>query len=361
MIYAYKHLPHRIERFHENIQYFFKQMIKNDLATYDEKKLLRKSFIPIINHSDKLTNGLKEIIQKYHLLDDADKNQIKNALGNNCEIENLCSNSGGFTPVKYKQIINEEFRNLLRDFLTDLWEDYYFVNAIKDNFGTVQEHFTAFKKHQKARVCPFCGLLPLKPAKGIYRNAYDHYIPKAFYPFVSVNYQNLFPICTDCNSDEKKATDTLYRVMSRREVFFPLDKKYKGEQLVITITAKETFDKKSLKTLLDKIKWDLTIQLAGTNDPRLESWDEIFHIKRRYKEHLIEYQTTWFDDFIVKRFKEDYSDGLAFDRFKDKLMREAKGQIKNNPLSILRHVYFNFLFSIPDIESKLKNSILPKP
>ena len=357
MIYAYKHLPHKIEKFHENIAYFFEKMIEKDLAAYDEKKLLRKPFAKIINDSGKLVGEMTKIVAEYHLLTKADKKVVKDALENNCEVESLCSNSGGFSPVKFDKISDEPFKKLLKDFLTELWEGYYFVNSIRDNFGTVQQHFLAFKEHQGAHVCPFCGLLPLKPAKGIYRNAYDHYIPKAFYPFVSVNYQNLFPICTDCNSDEKKATDTLYKGATRRHVFFPLDTKYKSEQLSVSITTKESYDKKTLRTLLDEIKWDLAIQLAGANDPRLVSWDEIFHIKRRYKEHLIDFQKTWFDDFIIKRYKEDKADGLSFHRFKTKLLGDAKGQIKDNPLSILRYVYFNFLFAIPDFERKLDETI----
>ncbi|MGE0638204.1 MAG: hypothetical protein AB7P01_17295 [Bacteroidia bacterium] len=357
MIYAYKPLTHKIEKFHENFAYFFEKMIEKDLAAYDEKKLLRKPFAKIINASGKLVGDMKKIVEQYHLLSKADKKVIKDALGNNCEIESLCDNSGGFTPVKYEQITDETFRKLLKDFLTELWEGYYFVNSIRDNFGTVQEHFLKFKEHQGTHVCPFCGLLPLKPAKGVYRNAYDHYIPKAFYPFVSVNYQNLFPICTDCNSDEKKATDTLYRVAARRQVFFPLDKKYKGEQLSVEITTNENYDKKTLKTLLGEIDWDLAIQLAGASDPRLVSWDEIFHIKRRYKEHLIDFQRTWFEDFVVRRYKEDMEDGLTFKRYKEKLLKDSMSQIKNNPLSILRFVYFNFLFSISDFETKLKETI----
>ncbi len=357
MIYAYKPFKHSIEKFHENFAYFFEKIVAKDLATYDEKKLLKKPFAKIINDSPKLVGEMKNIVAQYHILSNADKQVVKDALGNNFEIENLCNNTGGFSPVKYEQISDEAFRKLLKDFLTELWEGYYFVNSIRDTFGTVQEHFAEFKKHQDAHVCPFCGLLPLKPYTSIYRNAYDHYIPKALYPFVSVNYQNLFPICHECNSDEKKTTDTLYRGPARRTVFFPLDTVYKADQLEVVINPLEIYDKKTLKTLLDEINWDLTITLAGIADPRLVSWDEIFHIKRRYRENLSDYQKTWFDEFIVKRYKQDMADGLTFARFRNKLIDDAKSQIKDNPLSILRFVYFNFLFSIPDFQAKLEETI----
>jgi len=332
-------------------------MIEKDLVAYDEKKLLNKQFAKIINDSGKLVGQMKEIVNQYHLLSPSDKQVVTNALVNNNKIESLCKNSIGFTPIKYNQISNNKFRVLLKDFLTSLWEEYYFVNSIKDNFGTVQEHFKFFKENQNAKVCPFCGLYPLKPAKSIYRNDYDHYLPKAMYPFVSINYQNLYPICDECNCDEKKTTDTLYRGNIRREVFFPFDKAYKPEELLVSIKVNSKYDKQTLKTLLDEIDWEFAIELAGKNDPRLISWDEVFHIKRRYREYLIDFQKTWFQDFVLKRYKEDMADGLSFNRYKVKLISDSKDQIKDNPLSILRYVYFNFIFSITDIELRLKEVI----
>ncbi len=357
MIYHYTHLPHRIEKFHENIAYFFEQLVAYDLVAYDENILLKAAFIPIINDSRKLVGILTEITKQYHDLSVADKQTIKDARINNSEIKNLCGNSGGYIPVKYSQIIDESFRKLLKDFLTELWEGYYFVNSIRDNFGTVQEHFKEFKKHQNAFVCPFCGINPLKPSTSIYRNAYDHYIPKALYPFISVDFKNLFPMCHECNSDEKKKIDILYKGAVRRQVLYPLDSTYLADQLEISITTTEAYNPDNLKTLLDEIDWDMAIKLAGANDPRLTSWDEIFHIKRRYKENLSDYQKTWFEEFVIKRYKQDLADGLTFNRFKVKLIDDAKGQIRDNPLSILRYVYFNFLFSITDFETKLNETI----
>ncbi|OFX20380.1 MAG: hypothetical protein A2033_13365 [Bacteroidetes bacterium GWA2_31_9] len=358
MIYAYKYLSHKIEKFHENIAYFFEQMFKHDLAVYNDDVLFKADFKIIINDSNKLVGNFKEITEKYHKLSNADKKTIQDAYKNNCEIEHLCNNTGAYKPVKYTEISDTAFRKVLKDFLTELWDEYYFVNSIKDNFGTIQEHFTAFKKHQTAKVCPFCGLLPLKPSTSIHRNAYDHYIPKSLYPFVSVNFKNLFPMCNECNSDEKKQTDTPYNNnLCRRKVFYPFDTFYDSSKLEISITANHVFKFKNINQVLEENDWDLAILLAGIEDPRLVSWDEIFCIKRRYKENLIDYQITWFDDFVVKRYIENTKDGLHYNRFKDILLDEAKSQIKDNPLSVLRYVYFNFLFSLPDFETRLIETI----
>ncbi|MGC4040340.1 MAG: hypothetical protein QM710_06020 [Flavobacterium sp.] len=358
MIYSYKYLPHKIEKFDENFTYFFTQLVKNDLSRYDENILLKPDFLAIIKSSKKLIDYLEKITLQYHNLKATDKDVIKNALENNVKLKELCGNITGANPVKYTAIKNLTFRRLLKEFLTLLWEDYYFVNSIKNNFGEIQEHFTDFKKYQNAFLCPFCGIYPLKPASGIYRNAYDHYIPKAFYPFISVNFWNLFPICHECNSDEKKAIDTLYRGNARRKVIFPFDTSYNGDDLQIKIVTKENLNTKQLKTLLNEINWELEFKISGLDDPRLTSWDEIFHIKRRYKENLCDYENLWFNDFVIKRYKEELIDGMTFTRFKEKLIIETKSQIKNNGLSIVRLIYFDFLFSIPDVENKLNAIII---
>ena len=53
------------------------------------------------------------------------------------------------------------------------------------------------------RVCPYCGsdiLKNLRNHKGQFiKSQLDHYLPKSKYPFLSLNFYNLFPVCKDCN------------------------------------------------------------------------------------------------------------------------------------------------------------------
>jgi len=66
--------------------------------------------------------------------------------------------------VKYTEIVNEDFRKLLKEFLTWLWDNYDDLpQALKDEYNDVQDHFNEFKKAQKGKVCPFCGISSLKP------------------------------------------------------------------------------------------------------------------------------------------------------------------------------------------------------
>lgn len=357
MIYAYRHLTHRIETFHANIAYFFEQLFANDLAAYDENVLLQPAFIPIVNRSRvTLKNNLSAITVAYHALSDDEKLQVQQAFAANATIENLCGDVTAL-PVKYDGL-PIGIRDLLKTFLTKLWDDFPLNDLLEAACGTVQEHFNSFvaAAHQQALVCPFCGLNKLKTSESINRDAYDHYIPKAFYPFISINFQNLFPICHECNSDEKKATDTLYNGAIRRQVFFPLDTTYQPSQLMVAVTPTEAYNPTNFKTLLYDITWHYTLTLAGNPDPRLTSWDEIFNIKRRYTENVLRYQTEWYDELIM-RYKRELNKGTSFNDFMTEILEDAEYQKLISPFGILRHSYFNFLFSIPDFETKLNETI----
>lgn len=357
MIYAYKHLKHRIEDFHINIAYFFEQLFTHDPAAYDESTLLKSEFIPIVNRSPStLRSNLEKITIDYHALKDPEKQKIKEAFTANSDIRILCEDVN-ILPVKY-DALPEDIRETLKNFLTKLWEDYPLNQLLEAACGTVQEHFDAFvsETHQCALICPFCGLHGLKPSGSINRDAYDHYIPKALYPFISINFQNLFPICHECNSDEKKATDTLYEAGVRRPVFFPFDETFQSSELLIAVTPEENYNQVSYKTLLSEIKWSYAITLSGKDDERIRSWDAVFRIKRRYKEKILRYQLEWYDE-VVRLYRRERKKGTSFTNFKKEVIEETEYQKLISPLGILRHSYFQFLLASPDIESKLEEEI----
>lgn len=355
MIYTYKQLSHPIQGLHVELVYFFEQLFRSAPQHYDETTLLTHDFIKIVNKSPiSLKANLIAITEGYYLLTSSEKKIIREAFYANCQIQKLCIDTK-LNAIKFKAIKNVNYCKLLKDFLTTLWEDYPQNKFIEKKFGTVLIHFNDFlnPSHQKALVCPFCGLNKLKPSGSINRNAYDHFVPKAMYPFVSINFQNLFPICHECNSDEKKDIDTLYFKNKRRKLLHPADSKYNGQKLSITVIPKESYSTKNLKTLLTDINWEFAINLAGKVDTRLLAWDDIFKIKRRYREHIKIYQTEWFEQLQV-RYKRELKKGTSFKSFKDEIKEDTQYLITDSPLGILKYVYYNFLFSIPSFEAKLK-------
>ena len=329
----------------------------SNLAVYDENVLLKAAFIPIVNRSRvSLRDNLIAITTAYHDLLPAEKTQVQQAFSVNSNVRDLCNNTA-LNPVKFDALPNT-MQVLLKGFLTMLWEDFPQNLLLEADCGTVQEHFNSFVSgtHQQALVCPFCGLNKLKTSESINRDAYDHYIPKAFYPFISINFQNLFPICHECNSDEKKATDTLYHGAVRRQVFYPFATTYNPDQLSISVVPTQNYNPVNLKTLLYDIDWYYSLALNGNGDIRLASWDDIFHIKRRYRENVLVYQTEWYEEILL-RYKRELAKGTSFQNFKDEIIDDANYMKRIAPLGMLRLSYFEFLFSLQDIETKMNETI----
>ncbi|RLD89272.1 MAG: hypothetical protein DRJ09_06835 [Bacteroidetes bacterium] len=71
------------------------------------------------------------------------------------------------------------------------------------NKTVIPKHYKEFMKSNTEGICPFCGIHTIKENNHKYREVYDHYIPKAIYPFVSLNFKNLAPMCQECNSTYK--------------------------------------------------------------------------------------------------------------------------------------------------------------
>lgn len=235
--------------------------------------------------------------------------------------------------------------------MTWLWNKYADLpKALTDEYGSIQEHFNEFKKQQNGKVCPFCGITALKPISDRNRrNAYDHYIPKAKYPFVSINFKNLFPICHECNSDEKDDFDTPYNAGIRQRILYPFDTTYSFDNITIIINPTEEFDNATLGTLLSAIDWHIEFNLVNGSLDIFESWDNIFEIKTRYKEYIMDFEGTWFSDFIIIKYNDNVVSGLkSFNAYKDELINDSK----NNMLKEDKAIFKIYLFQLYFFHSK---------
>lgn len=360
MLYPYEDIVHPIHQLHNNICYYFERLFDLEPQPYDINSVLQPEFTNLINSSGKFKNYLKDIAEKYVVLTNDEKDLVKKAYFNHLSIQDLCDNTD-IEVVKYSEILNEEFRNLLKEFLTWLWEKYDDLpQALRHEYKDLQDHFNEFKKGQKGKVCPFCGLHSLKPITGRKsRNAYDHYIPKAMYPFISINFKNLFPACHECNSDEKKEYDTPFNNHIRQKIIFPFDETYTIDAISINIDTEEEFNVNNFGTLLSNIDWNISFTLnSGTIDV-YDAWNNIFKIKIRYKEYIQDYEETWFTDFVLRKFSEDVvSNKSTFQQYMDDLINDSKRLMIKDSLAILKFIYFTFIFSIPDIEKKLQQVVV---
>ena len=372
MIYTYKYLPHPIENFHNGLMLFLEKLFALEPESYNENNLTEEEFRKCVNDSERVIKaGLIKIVEIYKGLSPSDKLALKQAFHANSDIESLCKDVTK-TPVKYEQLSFLFEKNIkdkkekeicfLKEFSMKLWKDYPFVNRIKSTYGVVQGHYNQLMRldENRGKVCPFCGIYPMLPptesSSEKNRDDYDHIAAESIYPFVSVNFKNLAPACKYCNTNEKKTEDVFFNKSTgnRRVVLYPYDQTYNCNELNITINNVTPYNPTSLKTLFNAVDWDLAIDKAGTIEPYLITWDEVYHIKERYKRCLKTMEKEWFGQ-LAAFYKDETEDGISYDRFKEKLLRHARRQIQIYPGGMLRYVYYSYLLPLDSLRKFLEN------
>jgi hypothetical protein len=329
-------------------------MCFHDPSIFDEDLLVRPEFIPILKSANKsIYEPLKELIVLYHNLPFGYKKQLEIALSVNNSID-LFSNKDSL-PIKFKDL-HPAISEKLKTFFENLWNNYTQVVQMDTDFGTVKDHYDKLTHEDNCIgiVCPFCGIETFEPSGGNYREDYDHLLAKATYPFVSINFNLLFPCCKKCNSNEKRSTDTLFKDNGERRVtYYPYDENITPNDLEINIVLNEAYNNRNLETLLRSINWEFDIKRNKNADERLESWDGIYNIKRRYTERLKRLEKTWFYE-LHSGFKKSLKHGESFDDFKTNILDESKKQVLVTGMGIIKYSYFNFLFSLNSFEASIK-------
>ena len=193
-------------------------------------------------------------------------------------IYHLCCVENETEPFRIDDLNNDYaiLKNPLLNFFQSLWNSVLHLSFIQKKLGcTINDHYNDFVNENSKGICPYCGLHYLDEADVKTRDAYDHYLPKSFYPFLSIDFKNLTPMCYKCNSGNKGNKDPLHDSQgNRRKAFFPF-KKY--DQFEIHVSLK----KKNYNSLK---KEDVNIEFdSSALTPEIETWDELFDIKNRYK------------------------------------------------------------------------------
>jgi hypothetical protein len=210
--------------------------------------------------------------------------QIKRWYQANNDIERICTNDPALLIARYTDIraIHPDLSKELASFFKGLYsKNLLGLKALKEKIGNIDDHYQSFMKTNTVGKCPFCGITDMQGVYHTKREAYDHYLPKALYPFNSINFHNLVPTCHYCNSSYKTSKDPAFTpkdpagAMQRRKVFYPYANS--GRQIEITISLK--------KTDIDHLEpgdIDLEFGPAALNE-EIETWKDVYGIEERYK------------------------------------------------------------------------------
>ncbi|MGZ4074717.1 MAG: hypothetical protein ACXWL2_05175 [Candidatus Chromulinivorax sp.] len=247
----------------------------------------------------------------------AQRTDFCNSIRKSNEIKKICE--GKIVPSKDSDI-PAEVRVLTKTLFIKLYEGVLKGQFFQPIYGTRLDHYHEFKKYKTNdyEFCPACGLVEMKTYADDLADQYDHYLPKDIYPFSSVNFENLAPICTDCNSLLVKGDKDILSYTGK--VFFPFDETHKSISIKLKIKKNNLDD-------LSKIEWDISYSNADNKDAEIEAWLKIYNIEGRHKTHVTGSINRWYkfyNDYMID--KESIEDQPDITRRKNSYLRKLKNR-----------------------------------
>ncbi|MBK5537367.1 hypothetical protein JFV28_09155 [Pseudomonas sp. TH05] len=230
---------------------------------------------------------VKAIYELFALLSAAQIDQFKDWYRGNNELEKICANDPKVQLARYADIAAtyEDLANQLGAFFKELYSKSLLdLAAFRAKIGDIDSHYQSFMTINKVGKCPFCGINDLLGEYHSKREAYDHYLPKALYPFNSINFKNLVPACHHCNSSYKTSKDLAYmpkdptRTVQRRAAFYPYTTTPYTIDLQVTLQHSDIANLKSAEI-------ELQFGPPALN-AEIDTWKDVYGIEERYKAKL---------------------------------------------------------------------------
>lgn len=349
MIYFYKTLsPHKIENLQKYLYYFFAQLFTNAFPTYTHASFIHADFQATINANKVQVDDRLEAIHKaYMKLTGYQKTVVQRAFRNNSDTKGICS--GTVRPYKYSDLPNG-IRKPLKDFYDELWGSNKILSyaRVVDKCGTLKDHFNQFRKKNTNSVCPFCGLDGLLNEYDDLKNAYDHYIPQKKYPFCSVLFSNLSPICDTCNRSGNKGSKDIpfnQSTKTQRQLYFPYET-LANHKIEVSINSTSTDLKRNSS-------WTLNIDcVPATNVHKKEAWNDIFRIEKRYKAIIKKGSSHWADKIIQELHKQSRQAGFNLDNYIENKIDQFS-DIENHKEAIIQKAFHEFYLKHPGFKKNV--------
>lgn len=299
MLFAYTYVPHQIEKMQEFIDFiFFEVWCKSpssgpfDLSLFVASPEL-KEVMEAFHYSDAaganfFAGHVQRIYDLFAELNPGQIDQFKQWYTGNNDIEKVCANDAAAQLVHYADIpgANKNLSDQLSSFFKGLYSQSLLNMAVlKDKIGDIDDHYKTFVDKNNKGKCPFCGISDLYTEYHSKREAYDHYLPKALYPFNTINFKNLVPTCHNCNSSYKTSKDPLCPIkdptgsVTRRKVFYPYCSDAQPIEISLDIAKSDVAE-------LTPEDIDLQFGPAALAEEIL-TWRDVYGIDERYKAKVL--------------------------------------------------------------------------
>ncbi|OGR15403.1 MAG: hypothetical protein A2277_03415 [Desulfobacterales bacterium RIFOXYA12_FULL_46_15] len=292
MLSAYQYVPHAMEKMQAYIDFIFYQVwcmapigleFSPDLfeAEPDLKEIMScfgfSAKAP--ERGRQFYNDIKGIYELFAVLSPQQTDQMKQWCRANNDIEKICANDPALQIARYADLraLHPDLSDQLAMFFKGLYSQQLLdLAALREKIGLIADHYHAFMLVNGTGKCPFCGLIDIKGVNRSKRDAYDHYLPKALYPFNTINFRNLAPTCHDCNSTCKHSKDPAHNATGRRKAFYPYADICHAIEITIDLDSPD----------IDRLE-PANIQLTfgpSTVHEEIETWREVYGIDERYKD-----------------------------------------------------------------------------
>jgi len=327
MLFPYTYVPHQMERMQTFIDFIFHDVwckapiglvFHPDL--FEDNPDLKEVMVEFGFSAQAADRGkvfykdVKAIYELFASLSPQEIDQFKQWYQGNNDLEKVCANDPVAHLVRYADIpvAHKGLAEQLATFFKGLYSQSLLdLAALRAKIGDIDDHYQTFVQTNKAGKCPFCGISDLLGEYHSKREAYDHYLPKALYPFNSINFRNLVPACHHCNSSYKTSKDPAYtpkdpaRAVQRRAVFYPYKTVPHTIELQVVLHQPD----------IDKLSpADITLQFGpAAITEELGTWKDVYGIEERYKNKLCgENDGKYWLTQVLDEWKEDGRDPTEY-------------------------------------------------
>ncbi|WP_272691249.1 HNH endonuclease [Providencia sp. PROV132] len=325
MLFTYTYVPHQMERMQRFINFIFYQvwcrarkLDAYNLTLFDANPPLKEIMTSFAyDHTaagDRFSSQVQSIFQSFAQLSREQTAQFKRWYQGNNNLEKVCANTPNTQLARYAdiEVNHEELSEQLGAFFKGLYSQSLLdLAALRAKIGDIDDHYKNFIKINSVGKCPFCGISDLLSEYHTKREAYDHYLPKALYPFNSINFRNLVPACHYCNSSYKTSKNPAYTpkdpkgTVRRRAIFYPYKPVIHAIELQVTL---QTSDIENLTP------HDIDLQFGpDAVAEEIDTWKDIYGIEERYKAKLCgENDGKYWLTQVLDEWREDGRDPNAF-------------------------------------------------
>lgn len=294
MLFPYIYVPHQMEKMQAFIDFIFHEVwckapiglvFHPDLfvGNPDLKGVMTEFGFSAqaAERGKEFYKDVKAIYEHFASLSPQEIDQFKQWYQGNNDLEKVCANDPATHLARYADIAvnHKDLAAQLGTFFKGLYSQSLLdLAALRAKIGDIEDHYQTFVATNKVGKCPFCGIGDIKGEHHSKREAYDHYLPKALYPFNSINFRNLAPACHECNSTYKLSKDPAHNLAGRRKAFYPFAA---AAQIIDIQVALQHSDIENLKPA------DVQMQFGpAAVTEEIETWKDVYGIEERYKAKL---------------------------------------------------------------------------